>query len=361
MADRLHVVLANPRGFCAGVERAVLFVEQALQMLGAPLYVRHAIVHNRYVVHTLAARGAVFVDELDQVPDGATVMFSAHGVSPTVQCEARRRGLQVLDATCPLVAKVHLEAARHARDGRELVLIGHAGHAEVVGIAGHYQTGGGRRLHLVQSPQDVAAIVAADSVADSAAGSASDSARMAYAIQTTFSIDEATPIVAVLQRRFPHIQGPRHDDICFATQNRQNAVKRLAAGCDLIVVVGSGTSANARRLQETAERAGCRAYLVDGAAELQRNWFDGCQRLGLTSGASTPDVQVHEVIARLQQWRPCTVESDGGMQETVVFHLPKQFRSRPAAKGSLAAQLWPGEAARQAQADAAGRLHRSDS
>jgi 4-hydroxy-3-methylbut-2-enyl diphosphate reductase len=340
MVDTLHVVLANPRGFCAGVERAVLFVERALQLLGAPLYVRHHIVHNRHVVQALAARGAVFVDELHEVPDGATVMFSAHGVSPAVQREAERRGLTVLDATCPLVAKVHLEVTRHARDGRELVLIGHAGHAEVVGISGHYEANGGRRLHLVQSLQDVHAIAAADGV------------QIAYAIQTTFSIDEAAPIVAALQRRFVHILGPRHDDICYATQNRQNAVKQLAARCDLVLVVGSPASANSRRLQETAERAGCTAYLVDGAAELQRGWFDGCRRVGLTSGASTPDVQVQEVIARLRQWRPCTLESDGGMQETVVFYLPKQFRGRHTAKGSLAAQLWPGESASPTRAGA---------
>lgn len=340
MIDSLHVVLANPRGFCAGVERAVQFVERALELLGAPIYVRHQIVHNRHVVQALAARGAVFVDELHEVPAGATVMFSAHGVSPAVQREAERRGLNVLDATCPLVAKVHLEVTRHARDGRELVLIGHAGHAEVLGIGGHYEASGGRRLHLVQTLHDVQGIAAADG------------ARIAYAVQTTFSLDEAAPIVAALQRRFAQIAGPRHDDICYATQNRQNAVKQLAARCDLMLVVGSPASANSRRLQETAERAGCTAYLVDGAAELQRRWFDGCGRVGLTSGASTPDAQVQEVIARLREWRPCTLESDGGMQETVVFHLPKQFRGRHAAQDSLAAQLWPAEPAGSAHAGA---------
>ncbi len=349
MADPLHVVLANPRGFCAGVERAVLFVEQALQMLGAPVYVRHQIVHNRHVVQTLAARGAVFVDELHQVPDGATVMFSAHGVSPAVEQEARRRALHVLDATCPLVAKVHLEVMRHAREGRELVLLGHEGHAEVLGIAGHYEARGGSRLHLVQAAQDVAAI------------DADGGARLAYAIQTTFSVDEAAPIVAALQRRFPFIQGPRHDDICYATQNRQNAVKQLARHCDVVLVVGSPSSANSRRLQETAERAGCVAHLVDGAAEVQRSWFDGTRRVGITSGASTPDVQVQEVIARLRQWGPCTVQSDGGLRETVVFHLPKQFRSRPAATASLAAQLRPVEPARPTAADGGVPLRRTGS
>jgi 4-hydroxy-3-methylbut-2-enyl diphosphate reductase len=244
---------------------------------------------------------------------------------------------------------VHLEVTRHARDGRQVVLIGHAGHAEVVGIAGHYESRGGPRLHLVQSPQDVAAIEADAGL------------RVAYAIQTTFSVDEAAPIVAALQRRFPFIQAPRHDDICYATQNRQNAVRQLASHCDLVLVVGSPSSANSRRLQETAERAGCAAHLVDGAAELQRGWLDGCRRLGITSGASTPDVQVQEVIARLRQWRRCTVESDGGMPETVVFHLPGPFRGRSATRASLAAQLRPAERAGTAVAEGALPLRRTGS
>ena len=314
MAGTLHVVLANPRGFCAGVERAVSFVERALEMLGAPIYVRHEIVHNRHVVQSLAAQGAIFVDELDEVPDGATVMFSAHGVSPAVTREARQRGLQVLDATCPLVAKVHLEVSRHARNGRELVLIGHAGHAEVLGVAGHYKAAGGHRLHLVQSPEDVAGL------------QVRPGARLAYAIQTTFSVDEAAPIVAALEQRFPGLHAPPRDDICYATQNRQNAVRALASVCELMLVVGSRSSANSCRLKEAAERAGCPAHLVDSADELHPEWFEHCERVGITSGASTPDVLVQSVVDRLCQWRSCSVESDGGTPESVVFHLPQKFR-----------------------------------
>ena len=321
MADILHVVLANPRGFCAGVERAVLFVERALGLLGTPLYVRHEIVHNRHVVQALAAQGAIFVDELDEVPDGATVMFSAHGVSPVVVQEARRRGLQVLDATCPLVAKVHLEVTRHARSGLELVLIGHAGHVEVLGVAGHYQANGGRRWHLVQSPQDVAGL------------QIEAAARLAYAVQTTFSVDEAAPIINALEQRFPGLQAPPRDDICYATENRQNAVKALAAQSDLVLVVGSRSSANACRLKEAAERAGCPAHLVDSAHDLRPEWFERCNHLGITSGASTPEGLVASVLDQLRQWRICSVESDGGTPEQVVFHLPQKFRpagARPA-------------------------------
>lgn len=329
MTQVLQVVLANPRGFCAGVDRAVQFVGRALEMLGAPLYVRHEIVHNRHVVQTLAARGAVFVDELDEVPDGATVMLSAHGVSPAVTREARRRGLHVLDATCPLVAKVHLEVTRHARDGFELVLLGHAGHAEVLGISGHYLLGGGRRLHLVASAQDVDALAV------------DDPARVALAIQTTFSVDEAAPIVAALTRRFPQVRTPRVDDICYATQNRQNAVKALARGCDLMLVVGSPASANARRLQETAERAGCPARLIDSADELEPAWFEGCARVAVTSGASTPEPLVQQVVARLSTWRPCVVSADGGVPESVVFHLPHAFRRRGEAAEAALLPLLP--------------------
>jgi 4-hydroxy-3-methylbut-2-enyl diphosphate reductase len=316
MTERLHVILANPRGFCAGVERAVQFVERALDILGSPLYVRHEIVHNRHVVQSLSERGAIFVDQLDAVPDRATVMFSAHGVSPAVKQEAHRRGLQVLDATCPLVSKVHLEVTRHARDGCELALIGHEGHAEVLGISGHYRSGGGRRLHLVQAPHDVAALAI------------DDAARIAYAIQTTYSVDEAAPIVAALTERFPAIRAPRSDDICYATQSRQNAVRALARQCDLILVIGSSTSANSRRLQETAQRAGCRAHLLDTAEDLQAGWFDGCTRVGITAGASTPEKLVQQVIDRLTHWRCCTIESDGQPPEAVVFQLPQAFRQR---------------------------------
>jgi 4-hydroxy-3-methylbut-2-enyl diphosphate reductase len=312
----LTLLIAAPRGFCAGVDRAIRIVELALERYGAPVYVRHEIVHNKFVVDSLKAKGAIFVPELDQVPDGVPVVFSAHGVPKAVPAKASERGLDFLDATCPLVSKVHLEVTRHARDGCELALIGHEGHAEVLGISGHYRSGGGRRLHLVQAPQDVAALAI------------DDDARIAYAIQTTYSIDEAAPIVAALTERFPAIRAPRFDDICYATQSRQNAVKALARQCDLILVIGSSTSANSRRLQETAQRAGCRAHLLDTAEDLQAGWFDGCTRVGITAGASTPEKLVQQVVDRLTHWRCCTIESDGQPPEAVVFQLPRAFRQR---------------------------------
>ncbi|NHZ39982.1 4-hydroxy-3-methylbut-2-enyl diphosphate reductase [Massilia aquatica] len=309
----MQIVLANPRGFCAGVERAIEIVERALEVFGAPVYVRHEIVHNRHVVAALRERGALFVEELAQVPEHSIVVFSAHGIAPQVRAEADARGLRVFDATCPLVGKVHMEVGRHARDGREVILIGHAGHPEIVGTLGHYSGPSARAIHVVGNAGEAAQL------------QVQDPTRLAYATQTTFSIDDIKPILHILQMRFPALTGPRKEDICYATQNRQAAIKELAATCDLILVIGSPASANSQRLREIAAGQQVDAYLVDDAEQLQRAWFDGRRRVGITSGASTPEVLLGQVVARLQAWGAGPVENRPGVREHVVFALPREL------------------------------------
>jgi 4-hydroxy-3-methylbut-2-enyl diphosphate reductase len=307
----MDVVLANPRGFCAGVDRAIAIVEQALAQFGAPIYVRHEVVHNRFVVDDLKRKGAVFVEELDEVPAGATVVFSAHGVSRAVQAEAARRGLRVFDATCPLVTKVHVEIQKMHDAGREIVMIGHAGHPEVEGTMGQLDSG----VHLVESVDDVERLAVRDP------------AKLAYVTQTTLSVDDAAAVVAALRRRFPLIVGPKKDDICYATQNRQDAVKLMSPQVDVVIVVGSPNSSNSNRLREVAAHRGVPAYMVDRAAELDPAWIAGKQRVGVTAGASAPDVLVHEVIERLRELGARSVRDLDGVEEKVVFPLPKGLAS----------------------------------
>ena len=312
----MNVLLANPRGFCAGVERAIEIVERALELFGAPLYVRHEVVHNRYVVESLRQRGAVFVDELSDVPEGSTVIFSAHGVARTVHEEAERRGLRVFDATCPLVTKVHLEVARHCRAGHEVVLIGHAGHPEVEGTMGQYQDASGSGgIYLIENLEDVAAL------------KIRDPDHLAYVTQTTLSMDDTRRILDALRERFPKITGPKKDDICYATQNRQDALKQLARNSDLVLVVGSINSSNSNRLKEIAEAAGTPAYLIDGAEDIQREWLDGVTRVGVTAGASAPEILVEQVIGKLTDWGAATVRQNSGRTEGVVFPLPRELRA----------------------------------
>ena len=311
----MEIILANPRGFCAGVDRAIEIVKRAIELLGAPIYVRHEVVHNRFVVEDLRQRGAVFVEELDEVPDGATVIFSAHGVSQAVRTEADRRGLKVFDATCPLVTKVHLEVARHCRAGRDVVLIGHAGHPEVEGTMGQWLTEGGvGRIYLVEDLDDVATL---------AVGQPDN---LAYTTQTTLSVDDTRGIIEALRARYPAIQGPRNDDICYATQNRQDAVRELSAQCDLVLVVGSPNSSNSNRLRELAEREGVEAYLIDGAEEIDPRWVEGRRHIGVTAGASAPDVLVQGVIARLRALGAGDLRELSGKPEDMIFALPKELR-----------------------------------
>jgi 4-hydroxy-3-methylbut-2-enyl diphosphate reductase len=312
----MRIVLANPRGFCAGVDRAIDIVERALRMFGSPIYVRHEVVHNRHVVDGLRDKGAIFVEELDEVPDGGTVVFSAHGVSTAVEREATRRGLQVFDATCPLVTKVHMEVARFAREGREVILIGHAGHPEVEGTIGRFDTSYGGSISLLQSLDDVPKL------------QVRDPERLAFVTQTTLSVDDTANIVAALRERFPSLQAPRREDICYATQNRQDAVKKLLGECDLLIVVGSRSSSNSNRLRELAQRTGVTGYLVDGPDELERAWFDGKQTVGVTAGASAPEILVQQVVERLRSWGGEMPTELPGSQETVVFGLPKMLRTR---------------------------------
>ncbi len=314
MSDAMQVLLASPRGFCAGVDRAIDIVERALELFGAPIYVRHEVVHNRHVVERLRGLGAVFVEELDAVPDGATVIFSAHGVSSAVENEARRRALNVFDATCPLVTKVHLEVARYARDARDVVLIGHAGHPEVEGTMGRFDTSHGGRIHLVESIEDAASL------------EVSRPDTLAFVTQTTLSVDDTQAIVEALRQRFPALQAPRIEDICYATQNRQDAVKKLLEECDVLVVVGSATSSNSNRLRELADRAGIPGYLVDGPDNLQREWFDGRRAVGVTAGASAPELLVEQVVERLKSWGGSAPRVMVGREENVVFSLPKSLR-----------------------------------
>lgn len=310
----MDVLLANPRGFCAGVDRAISIVEQALQQYGAPIYVRHEVVHNRFVVDGLERLGAVFVDELSEVPRGSIVIFSAHGVSRAVRSEAESRGLRVFDATCPLVTKVHFEVAKMREHGREVVMIGHAGHPEVEGTMG--QSDGG--IYLVESAQDVARL------------RVRDPANLAYVTQTTLSIDDAAEVVAALRRRFPDIVGPKKDDICYATQNRQDAVKFLAPQCDLVIVVGSPNSSNSNRLREVAAKRGAPSYMIDRADQLRAEWLAGKKRVGVTAGASAPEVLVQEVVARLKELGAREVTELAGAVEKVVFPLPRGLGNRSA-------------------------------
>jgi 4-hydroxy-3-methylbut-2-enyl diphosphate reductase len=308
----MDVLLASPRGFCAGVERAIETVERALELFGAPIYVRHEIVHNKYVVDDLRAKGAVFVEELDEVPPGGTVIFSAHGVSKQVRAAAEHRGLKVFDATCPLVTKVHVEVARMLRAGHEVVMIGHRGHPETEGTMGQATHG----MHLVETVDDVARLEVA------APG------KLAYVTQTTLSIDDARAIVAALKARFPAIRGPKKDDICYATQNRQDAVKFMAPQCEVVIVVGSPNSSNSNRLREVAQHMGAQAYMVDRAADLRPEWIAGKRRVGVTAGASAPQVLVDEVIARLKELGAESVRPLDGIVERVVFTLPRELAIR---------------------------------
>jgi len=301
------ILLANPRGFCAGVDRAIAIVERALEKFGAPIYVRHEVVHNTFVVNDLKTKGAIFVDELADVPAGATVIFSAHGVSQAVRAEAEARGLNVFDATCPLVTKVHVEVSKMRDKEFEIVMIGHKGHPEVEGTLGQSEGG----MYLVETPDDVASL------------QVNNPDKLAYVTQTTLSVDDAARVIDALRARFPHITGPKKDDICYATQNRQDAVKALAKQCDMVIVVGSPTSSNSNRLREVAENLGIPAYMVDNASEIQPEWMAGKNRVGLTAGASAPEVLVQEVIARLKDLGVDALTQLDGVQEKVGFPLPK--------------------------------------
>jgi 4-hydroxy-3-methylbut-2-enyl diphosphate reductase len=326
----MHILLANPRGFCAGVDRAIDIVERAIDLFGAPIYVRHEVVHNKYVVDRLRTIGAVFVEELREVPDGATVIFSAHGVSRAIQMEAAQRALTVFDATCPLVTKVHMEVARFAREAREVFLIGHAGHPEVEGTIGQFDTSFGGSIYLVETPEDVAN------------AKVRDPGHLAFVTQTTLSVDDTASIVAALRGRFPLLKAPVKEDICYATQNRQDAVKDLIGRCDRLVVVGSQSSSNSNRLREMADKAGIPGYLVDGPEQLQREWFDGVLTVGVTAGASAPEILVKGVIAQLRQWGGEVVEELEGREEHVIFALPKTLREVTKRVGSLSSDSHTG-------------------
>jgi 4-hydroxy-3-methylbut-2-enyl diphosphate reductase len=310
MRPAIDVLLSEPRGFCAGVDRAIEIVEHALAKFGAPIYVRHEIVHNTYVVNNLKAKGAIFIEALDEVPAGATLVFSAHGVSRAVQDEARTRGFQIFDATCPLVTKVHVEVAKLAKEGFEFIMIGHKGHPEVEGTMGQLDGG----IHLVEDAHDVGRI------------SPKQTAKLAVVTQTTLSVDDAAEIAAAIKARFPNVREPKQQDICYATQNRQDAVKLMSPQVDLMVVVGSPTSSNSNRLAEVARKLGTPAYMVDSADELQPQWFDGCRRVGLTAGASAPEILVTQVIERLKALGAVSVQRMAGEPETIKFPLPKGLR-----------------------------------
>lgn len=310
----MSIRLANPRGFCAGVDRAIEIVERAIALHGAPIYVRHEVVHNKFVVESLRAKGAIFIEDLQDVPPGSILIFSAHGVPQSVRQEAEARKLTVFDATCPLVTKVHIEVSRMREQGKEIVMIGHKGHPEVEGTMG--QSSGG--MYLVETPQDVAQLQVADEQ------------NLAYVTQTTLSVDDASTIIAALKTRFPFISGPKKDDICYATQNRQDAVRALAQQCDLVIVVGSPNSSNSNRLREVAQNLGVPAYLVDDAGELKAEWLSGKQNIGVSAGASAPEVLVAEVISRLQALGAGEVIELQGIEESVVFPLPKSLNERPA-------------------------------
>jgi 4-hydroxy-3-methylbut-2-enyl diphosphate reductase len=309
----MKILLANPRGFCAGVNRAIEIVERALESFGAPIYVRHEVVHNQYVVDNLRNKGAIFVDELSEVPDDATVIFSAHGVSKAVQTEAKQRGLKVFDATCPLVTKVHIEVVKHQQAGHECILIGHAGHPEVEGTMGQYEGEG--RIYLVED------------VANAEQLQVQNPDELSYVTQTTLSMDDTAEIIAALKKRFPKIQGPKKDDICYATQNRQDAVKELAPQCEVVLVVGSKNSSNSNRLRELAERLGSKAYLIDNAEQIDPQWIAGINAVGVTAGASAPEILVEEVIKRLESLGGESAQETQGVVENVVFSLPKALQN----------------------------------
>lgn len=315
-AQPIQIKLANPRGFCAGVDRAIDIVNRALDVFGPPIYVRHEVVHNRFVVETLRERGAVFVEELDEVPDDVIVIFSAHGVSQAVQSDAERRGLKVFDATCPLVTKVHLEVLRYAKRGHECVLIGHAGHPEVEGTMGRYDTAHGGRIYLVEDEQDVANL------------EVNDPSSLAFVTQTTLSMDDTAKVIDALREKFPEISGPRKDDICYATQNRQDAVRELAADSDLVLVVGSPNSSNSNRLRELSERMGTPAYLIDNADQIESTWLENVGRIGVTAGASAPEVLVKGVIGKLQSLGASMPEELKGREESITFSMPKELREQ---------------------------------
>ena len=317
----MEALLANPRGFCAGVDRAIDIVKYALELFGTPIYVRHEVVHNRYVVDDLKHKGAIFVEELDEVPDGATVIFSAHGVSQAVRREAEQRGLKVFDATCPLVTKVHLEVSRYCREGRETILIGHAGHPEVEGTMGQYEDFNGGAIYLVESPVDVLKL------------QVKNPDYLAIVTQTTLSIDDTSAIIDALRKRFPKIYGPRKSDICYATQNRQDAVKQIVNKCDLILVVGSPNSSNSNRLQEIAANKGVEAYLIDGPEEIDDRWLKGKKCVGITAGASAPELLVKQVIERLRKRGVSHIREHEGIREEVIFSLPSSLRKYYRDKG----------------------------
>ena len=305
------VVLANPRGFCAGVDRAIIIVEQALEKFGAPIYVRHEVVHNKFVVDELRNKGAVFVEELDEIPTGNTVIFSAHGVSKAVRAEAESRGLTAYDATCPLVTKVHIEVAKMRASDMEIIMIGHKGHPEVEGTMG--QVEGSAGIYLVETPEDVGQL------------SVKNPAKLAYVTQTTLSMDDASQVINALKAKFPEINAPKSDDICYATQNRQDAVKIMAKDCDLVIIVGSPNSSNSNRLREVAENQGVEAYMIDNATYLKAEWLTGKKKIGVSAGASAPEVLINEVIAKLQELGASNVEELHGVVESVVFQLPKNL------------------------------------
>nr|MBV6630763.1 4-hydroxy-3-methylbut-2-enyl diphosphate reductase [Oceanococcus sp. HetDA_MAG_MS8] len=310
----MKILLANPRGFCAGVDRAIEIVERALDRLPPPVYVRHEVVHNRFVVDGLKAKGAIFVEEVADIPAGAICIFSAHGVSQAVREQARERGCTVIDATCPLVTKVHVEVVRYAREGRDVVLIGHAGHPEVEGTMGQFDNSFGGRIHLVESPEDVAKL------------QPQRPEHMAYVTQTTLSMDDTAVVIEALRQHFPQIKGPRKDDICYATQNRQDAVRELASHCDLVLVVGSKNSSNSNRLSELARNCGTQAYLIDGADDIDPSWLENVDKVGVTAGASAPEILVQRVIDRLRSLGGETVQEREGVEETITFALPSLLR-----------------------------------
>jgi 4-hydroxy-3-methylbut-2-enyl diphosphate reductase len=319
-----NIVLANPRGFCAGVDRAIIIVEQALEKFGAPIYVRHEVVHNKYVVDELRAKGAIFVEELDEIPTGSTVIFSAHGVSKAVRAEADARGLTAYDATCPLVTKVHIEVEKMRKAGMEIIMIGHKGHPEVEGTMGQIESGQADEeaenigMYLVETPEDVVSL------------QVSNPDKLAFVTQTTLSLDDAARVIEALKARFPNIQAPKSDDICYATQNRQDAVKIMAKDCDLVIIVGSPNSSNSNRLREVAQNQGIEAYMVDNASFLKPEWLLNKQKIGVSAGASAPEILVQEVIARLQELGANQVQELQGVVEHVVFQLPKNLTAAPA-------------------------------
>lgn len=313
-SNNIQVTLANPRGFCAGVDRAIDIVERALELFGAPIYVKHEVVHNKFVVDGLRNKGAVFVEELNEIPDNTTVIFSAHGVSQAVRKEAEERRLKVFDATCPLVTKVHMEVTRYSKSGHECILIGHVGHPEVEGTMGQFDASLGGAMYLVEDVEDVNDLVI------------NNPEQLSYVTQTTLSMDDTATVIDALRKRFPAIQGPKKNDICYATQNRQDAVKKLAKESDLVLVVGSPNSSNSNRLKEVAERIGTEAYLIDNASEIKQEWLKGKKQIGLSAGASAPAELVENVIVKLKEWGVSAINNQDGIEENIVFSLPKELQ-----------------------------------